>query len=162
MSFSLPTRQSLHLPTLAAALAITAYACAPTSYSPSTSAPSTVTGNMSTAAPTPDPRIGLRGGEYNAAEAIWNLRVVSETKPSEKFVTGINSDLAFLGNYVLQGSFSGYQVWDISNPRQPVIKTAYFCPGSQSDVSVIAICFSSRARTLARASTAAPRASRTP
>jgi LVIVD repeat len=136
MSFSLSTRQSLHAPTVAAALAITAYACAPTSYSPSTSAPSTVTGNMSTAAPTPDPRIGLRGGEYNAAEAIWNLRVVSETKPSEKFVTGVNSDLAFLGNYVLQGSFSGYQVWDISNPRQPVIKTAYFCPGSQSDVSV--------------------------
>ena len=133
MSFSPSTRQSL--PVLTLAVAVLA-ACAPTSYSPSTSAPSTATGNMSTAAPTPDPRVGLRGGEYNAAEAAWNLRVVSETKPSEKFIKGINSDLAFLGNYVLQGSFSGYQVWDISNPRQPVIKTAYFCPGSQSDVSV--------------------------
>ncbi|HKN59057.1 MAG TPA: hypothetical protein VJV97_09405, partial [Gemmatimonadaceae bacterium] len=36
----------------------------------------------------------------------------------------------------IQGSFSGYQVWDISNPRQPVLKTAYVCPASQSDVSV--------------------------
>lgn len=133
MSFSPPTRQSF--PVLALAVAVLA-ACAPSSYSPSTSAPSTVTGNMSTAAPTPDPRVGLRGGEYNAAEAIWNLRVVSETKPSEKFVKGVNSDLAFLGNYVLQGSFSGYQVWDISNPRQPAIKTAYYCPASQNDVSV--------------------------
>ena len=92
--------------------------------------------NMSVSEPTPDPRVGLRGGMYDAAEATWNLRVMSETRPSEKFANGINSDLAFLGNYVFQGSFSGYQVWDISNPRQPVLKTAYFCPASQSDVSV--------------------------
>ena len=137
MSFSLPTRKSLSVSSLATALAITALAaCAPATYSPSTSVPSTVTGNMSTAAPTPDPRIGLRPGAYDAQEAVWNLKVVSSTKPSEKFVNGINSDLAFLGNYVFQGSFSGYQVWDISNPSQPVVRTAYFCPGSQSDVSV--------------------------
>jgi len=129
MSFSLPTRQSV-VQRLATALVVAAFAYAPGTYAQST--PS----SMSTMPPTPDPRVGLRGGEYNAAEAIWNLRVVSETKPSEKFVSGINSDLAFLGNYVLQGSFSGYQVWDISNPHQPVIKTAYFCPASQSDVSV--------------------------
>jgi len=87
-------------------------------------------------APTPDPRVGLRPGLYDAQEAVWNLKVVSETKPSEKFAGGINSDLAFTGNDVIQGSFSGYQIWDISNPAQPVLKTAYFCPGSQSDVSV--------------------------
>jgi len=91
---------------------------------------------VSASAPTPDPRVGLRGGAYDAAEAAWNLRVLSETRPSEKFAGGINSDLAFLGNYVIQGSFSGYQVWDISNPKQVVLKTAYFCPASQSDVSV--------------------------
>ena len=27
-----------------------------------------------------------------------------------------NSDLAFIGNYVIQGSYNGYQIWDISNP----------------------------------------------
>jgi hypothetical protein len=73
---------------------------------------------------------------WDAAEAVWNLNVLSKTRPSEKFVEGINSDLAFTGNYVIQGSFNGYQVWDISNPRQPTLKTAYFCPASQSDVSV--------------------------
>jgi hypothetical protein len=92
--------------------------------------------SASASAPTPDPRVGLRGGAFDAAEAAWNLRVLSETRPSEKFAGGINSDLAFLGNYVTQGSFSGYQVWDISNPKQVTLKTAYFCPASQSDVSV--------------------------
>jgi len=92
--------------------------------------------SMSSGAPSPDPRIGLKAGLYNAAEATWNMRVLSETQPSEKFQHGINSDLAFTGPYAIQGSFTGYQVWDISNPRQPSLKTAFFCPASQSDVSV--------------------------
>ena len=48
----------------------------------------------------------------------------------------INADLSFVGNYVIQGNFSGYQVWDISEPSHPTLYTAYVCPGSQSDVSV--------------------------
>ncbi|HET6796502.1 MAG TPA: hypothetical protein VFH40_05010 [Gemmatimonadales bacterium] len=86
--------------------------------------------------PTPDPRITLKPGRTDAAEAIWNLKTLSKTPPSEKFVDGINSDLAFTGSYVVQGSFNGYQVWNISNPRKPSLETAYVCPGSQSDVSV--------------------------
>ncbi|MFL5525651.1 MAG: LVIVD repeat-containing protein [Gemmatimonadaceae bacterium] len=92
--------------------------------------------SLSVLPPTPDPRVGLKPGEFDAAEAVWNLRVVSKTKPSEGFVGGINSDLAFLGNNVFQGSFNGYQVWDISNPQQPTLREAYVCPASQSDVSV--------------------------
>jgi len=73
----------------------------------------------------------------DAAEAAWNLRVVSRTPPSAKFAEGgINSDLAFTGNYAIQGNFNGYQVWDIANASRPTLKTAYVCPGSQSDVSV--------------------------
>ena len=91
---------------------------------------------MSGSAPSPDPRIGLRAGQYDAAEATWNMRVVSRTKPSEKFVTSTNSDLSFTGKYVIQGSYNGYQVWDISNPAAPTLAVAFFCPASQSDVSV--------------------------
>jgi hypothetical protein len=47
-----------------------------------------------------------------------------------------NSDLAFLGNYVLQGNFNGFVVWDASNPRNPTLVKSYLCPASQSDVSV--------------------------
>ena len=87
-------------------------------------------------APNPDPRIGLRAGLMDAGEATWNLRVVSKTPPSGKFLGSTNSDLAFTGQYVIQGNYNGYQVWDISNPRQPVLKLGNYCPASQSDVSV--------------------------
>jgi hypothetical protein len=122
------------LQTALAAGVVGAVGCASTT--PATQTSVSPTANVYASAPSPDPRVGLRPGLYDAQEAVWNLKVVSETKPSEKFAGGINSDLAFSGNDVFQGSFSGYQIWDISNPAQPALKTAYFCPGSQSDVSV--------------------------
>jgi hypothetical protein len=114
-------------------------ACTPSGPGGSAPAP-----NMSATPPSPDPRIGLRAGWMDAGEAIWNLEVVSKTPPSEKFINLttpgdrrlVNSDLAFSGNFAIQGNYSGYQVWDISNPRKPRLHTAYVCPGSQSDVSV--------------------------
>ena len=92
--------------------------------------------SMSASAPSPDPRVGLKSGLMDAQEAVWNLRVVSRTQPSAKFVGITNSDLAFTGPYAIQGSYAGYQIWDISNPAHPSLKTAYYCPASQSDVSV--------------------------
>ena len=102
------------------------------------------TPDMSASAPSPDPRVGLRAGVFNAAEAGWNMRLVSTTKPSAAFLPTEtpsdsrlwNSDLGFTGHYAIQGNFSGYQVWDISDPRKPTLNSAYICPGSQSDVSV--------------------------
>ncbi|MBI4520537.1 MAG: hypothetical protein HY701_06845, partial [Gemmatimonadetes bacterium] len=85
--------------------------------------------------PSPDPRIGLRAGVWDAAEAAWNLRLVSTTPPPENFLGVTNSDLAFFRNYVFQGNYNGYQVWDISNPSRPTLRQAYLCPASQSDVS---------------------------
>ncbi len=86
--------------------------------------------------PTPDPRVGLRAGVFDAEEAIWNLRMVSQTPPPEDFVGVTNSDLAFTGNYAIQGNYNGIQVWDISDPSQPSLVAGYVCPASQSDVSV--------------------------
>jgi len=93
-------------------------------------------GNMSSAAPNPDPRVGLRAGMHDAAEAVWNLRVLSKSRPTGQFVGSTNSDLAFTGNYAIQGNYNGWQIWDISNPSNPTLTTSYFCPASQSDVSV--------------------------
>ncbi|HYV96840.1 MAG TPA: hypothetical protein VE967_05245, partial [Gemmatimonadaceae bacterium] len=106
--------------------------------------------NMSLTAPTPDPRVGLRAGtmmkwpkdtsknvvDRPAAEAAWNMRLLSNTPASDNFRGVTNSDLAFRGKYAIQGNYNGYQVWDISNPEKPVLATAFFCPASQSDVSV--------------------------
>ncbi|HUO52082.1 MAG TPA: hypothetical protein VMT93_06170 [Gemmatimonadaceae bacterium] len=99
---------------------------------------------LSTAPPSPDPRVGLKAGWFDAGAATWNMKLVSTTKPSKDFLDTskpgdfglMNSDLAFLGHYVIQGNFSGYQVWDVSNPAAPALHTAWVCPGSQSDVSV--------------------------
>ena len=106
--------------------------------------------NMSATAPSPDPRVGLRAGTMApwpkdttkrmivqpAAEVLWNLRLVSNSKPPEPFTGATNSDLAFIGKYVIQGNYDGYQVWDISNPAKVKTAMTYVCRGSQSDVSV--------------------------
>jgi hypothetical protein len=101
--------------------------------------------SMSASPPSPDPRVGLRPGRRDSAtarileragEASWNVRLISNTPPSEKFVGSTNSDLAFLGNYAFQGNYNGWQVWNIANLGRPALTTAYFCPASQSDVSV--------------------------
>ncbi|HEY9428365.1 MAG TPA: hypothetical protein VIR34_14500 [Gemmatimonadaceae bacterium] len=92
--------------------------------------------NLSPVAPNPDPRVGLRAGLYDAEEAAWNLKVVSQNRPSKEFEGQTNSDLAFTGKYAIQGNYHGWQIWDISNPAKPVLETAYVCPASQSDVSV--------------------------
>ena len=85
--------------------------------------------------PSPDPRVGLAPGLMDAEEAIWNLNVLSVTPPPADFLGVTNSDLAFSGNYVFQGNYNGYQVWDISTPTRPTLTHSYVCPASQSDVS---------------------------
>ena len=87
-------------------------------------------------APDPDPRVGLSPGMFDAGEAIWNMRMLSTTPPQERFVGSTNSDLAFTGQYAIQGNYNGIQVWDISDPASPVSVVTYYCPASQSDVSV--------------------------
>ena len=87
-------------------------------------------------APNPDPRVGLEAGLFDAEEAIWNLSLVSTTPPSEDFVGAVNSDLAFKDQYAIQGNYNGVQVWNIEDPRQPLLVTGFVCPASQSDVSV--------------------------
>jgi len=93
-------------------------------------------GNNSTVAPTPDPRVGLKPGLKDAGQAAWNLRLITNVPPSEKFVGSTNSDLSFYKNYVIQGNYNGFEVWDITTPSQPTLKAGYLCPASQSDVSV--------------------------
>lgn len=87
-------------------------------------------------APSPDPRVGLGAGLFDAEEAIWNLNMLSATPPPEAFVGVTNSDLAFQGDYAFQGNYNGVMVWDLSTPQSPQLVTEYVCPASQSDVSV--------------------------
>ena len=89
-------------------------------------------------APTPaaDPRNNLKAGLFDAAEYTSNLKVVAKAVSPPGFLGITNSDLAFTGNYVIQGNYNGPVVWDISNPAKPTLVVAYECPASQNDVSV--------------------------
>ncbi|MFD9374031.1 LVIVD repeat-containing protein [Streptomyces sp. NPDC059999] len=49
---------------------------------------------------------------------------------------GINSDLAFQGGYAYAGSYDGFTIYDIGNPKAPKTVTTVLCPGGQNDVSV--------------------------
>ena len=98
--------------------------------------PPPVTPIVSVTPPSPDPRIGLAPGRWDAAQAAWNMRMVSTTPPSGSSAGATHSDLAFTGKYVIQGNYNGFEIWDITNPAKPVLANAYECPASQNDVSV--------------------------
>jgi hypothetical protein len=92
-----------------------------------------------------DPRVGLAGGRWvEAGSAISNLDLIGHVPRSAGFFNpadpgdfGVaNSDLAFANNLVFQGNFHGVQIWDVSNPANPVLRTTIVCPGGQGDPSV--------------------------
>ncbi len=92
---------------------------------------------------TTDPRAHLKPGLYDAGEAAKGLRLVATVKKPGDFhpndpggLTYANSDLAFGGHYVYQGNFSGFQIWDVSDPAKPVLADHLVCFTEQGDVSV--------------------------
>lgn len=93
---------------------------------------------------TQDPRVGLRAGWNDAGEAAWNLDLVAHRPRPEGWFNAeepgdfgfVNADMAFRGNLVFQGGFHGFQVWDVSNPSSPTLRTAFVCPGGQGDLSI--------------------------
>ncbi len=91
-------------------------------------------------APNPDPRIGLKPGEAaaDAGEASFNMKLISNS-PAPAGFTGrgaTGSDLAFSGNYIIQGNYRGIIIWDGTNPRAPKLVSSYLCPTSQGDPTV--------------------------
>jgi hypothetical protein len=47
-----------------------------------------------------------------------------------------NSDLAFKGNQLFIGNFSGFNIYDISNPEKTKLIASIVCPGGQGDLSI--------------------------
>ena len=89
-----------------------------------------------------DERNNLKPGLTDAGVAQKGMRLVSLTpKPSEfdtlSGLTFVNSDLAFRQPYVYQGNFSGFSIWDVSNPARPVKVSVVSCVTSQGDPSIV-------------------------
>jgi len=106
--------------------------------------PGTASAQGDSAITSNDPRIGLRPGLNNAGEAARNLELIGHADRPQNFGNAqnpadfgyLNADLAFMGNYVYQGGFNGFQIWDVSNPGSPRLRTSMICPGGQGDLSV--------------------------
>jgi hypothetical protein len=92
----------------------------------------------------PDPRVGLKTGLLDAGMAAGNMELIANVQRPEGFVNPTqlgdifyaNSDIAFKGNTLFMGSFRGIQIFDISDPAKPALKSSLLCPGGQGDVSV--------------------------
>ncbi len=89
-----------------------------------------------------DPRDGLGSGMTTAGIAASGMRLLGMAPKAEPFdsvrgLTFVNSDLAFRGNYVYQGNFAGFSIWDVSDPANPTLASAYPCISAQGDPSII-------------------------
>jgi hypothetical protein len=82
-----------------------------------------------------DPRIGLKPGLHDAGMAVRNMELVATRPRPEGFST--NSDLAFAGGFAFVGNYNGFNVYDISDPRNPTLRLSVICPGNQGDLSVV-------------------------
>ena len=84
----------------------------------------------------PDARVGLKPGKTDAGQALENAKLMGTVASGAGFNTTNNSDLAFTGQYAVQGNYYGFQIYDISNPSAPTLVSSVVCPASQNDVSV--------------------------
>ncbi len=91
-----------------------------------------------------DPRVGLEAGWMDAGEAAWNLNHLVNVPRPDGFYNPetpgdgrfSNTDLAFQGDYVFVGNYNGFNIYDVSDPANPQLRTSVVCPGGQGDLSV--------------------------
>ncbi len=91
-----------------------------------------------------DPRVGLEGGWHDAESASENLELIAHLDRPEGFydpdnlgdILLANTDIGFRDDYLFMGSFHGFNIYDISDPDSPELRTSFVCPGGQGDVTV--------------------------
>lgn len=94
---------------------------------------------------TDDPRFGLGAGFEDAETASVGLDHVAHFRKADTpffdpenigSIAFANSDIAFTGDHVIQGNWRGFQIFDVSDPGNPQLRTSVLCPGGQGDVNV--------------------------
>ena len=107
---------------------------------------SSVLVSMATAATpsTTDPRAALTPGLTDAGVAALGVELLANRPKSAGFfdpnnpgsIPFANSDMALQGDFAFLGNFNGFQIYNIADPANPVLRTAVVCPGGQGDLSV--------------------------
>jgi hypothetical protein len=67
-----------------------------------------------------------------------NVELVANVPRQGPLVDDTHSDLAFWGDYLIQGSYGGFTIYDIKHPRRPETISQVDCPGNQGDPTVSA------------------------
>ena len=75
----------------------------------------------------------LEPGEIAHTQNLKPVKNIPQQGPMEGF---FHSDLAFWGDYLIQGSYGGVNIYDISQPQNTELISQFFCPGGQGDPTV--------------------------
>ncbi len=59
------------------------------------------------------------------------------TEPRPSLLNFANTDLVFAGDILVAGNYHGFNAYDISDSRFPVLLSSVVCPGGQGDVSIV-------------------------
>ncbi len=119
-------------------------ACSPAMVAQETDARAAAPQSGANGATAADPRVGLGAGLMDAETAARHMEHLANVPRPSAFVNPqapgdlrfSNSDIAFRGDIAFLGNFHGFNIYDISNPASPVLRTSFVCPGGQGDVSV--------------------------
>ncbi len=88
-----------------------------------------------------DDRAG-EAGSYTVRESTRNLHALGHSAHPAQFFgvpaaqRQISSDIAFWGNYAIQGNYDGFRIVDISEPGDPRLVSHPRCNGDQGDIYV--------------------------
>lgn len=89
-----------------------------------------------------DPRIGLAPGWDDPGQAASSIELLEHVQKAGAFQGApnssapYNSDMAFIDDHVIVGSYNGFQVYDVSDASSPQLTGSFICPGGQGDLSV--------------------------
>ncbi len=85
---------------------------------------------VSTTAPTPDPRVGLTAGRWDAgAGGVEHADDLDDAaEPRSRWARRTRTSRS-VGKYAIQGNYNGFEIYDISNPAKPVLVHDVSLPG---------------------------------
>ncbi|WP_059007662.1 LVIVD repeat-containing protein [Streptomyces specialis] len=135
-----PPRRRRRLGAFAFAAGLLAAACltGPAMAAPEPGEPAPGAGEPLSAADRAATQAAIDSGAIPGVDEIAHSDNVTPlaTVPHSAALAGLNSDLAFQGDYAFAGNYDGFVVYDISRPSSPEIVTQVLCPGGQGDISV--------------------------